>query len=141
MSAFLANLREKPGLPPGWESEMVDRVKPHEDKDGKSSKSSDKRFSGPDKEGKPVRGVRTVKHAWLVHGGFASGESACQALNKQLKEYKESVVAAAPPAAGAPGPSSENGVDASDREEGRGRVHRAHAARARGTNAPRSSSW
>lgn len=72
---------------------------------GESSKSRDRKFSGPDKEGKAVRGVKTVKHTWLVHRGFASGESACQALDKQLEEYKESVAAVAPPAAGAPGPS------------------------------------
>ena len=92
---------------------MVDRVAPYKGANSsnrKGAKSSDRKYLGPDKEGKPVSGVKTVKHAWLVYGGFATGEAACQVLGRQLKEYKESVLAAVPPAAGAPDPSSENGV-------------------------------
>ena len=113
VTAFLASLGERPRLPPGWASEMVDRGKPYVDKEGKPSKKRDTRYSGPDKdedkEGKPIW-VKTVKHAWLLHGGFASSEHACQTLDKELAE----AAAAAAAAAGAPGPSSDNGVDASD---------------------------
>ena len=117
VSAFLVEKRgghpSLPTLPPGWGSEMVDRATPYKGANSsnrKGAKSSDRMYSGPDKEGKQVSGVKTVKHAWLVYGGFATGESACQVLGRQLKEYKASVVAAVPPAAGAPDPSSENGV-------------------------------
>ena len=88
---------KNPDPPPGWESEMVDRL-PCKTK--KSLGSCLPSLSGPnrqylwywgpdkdgkqlrDKEGKPRR-VQSVRGAWLLYGGFASSGHKCIELHAE----------------------------------------------------------